>query len=187
MWQQLNPVGIKVAGPDLKSFKNRCSRENLMKPVWSTGIVYLERGAGCRLCHTSDIESKAKSLPLWHWTFKIVKSWSSSAVVVAMNSPIPLKGLSVNPITCVMPQEYRDSPEQLALFADCDAEWFTNRIWEYCGLLVEKGPGAKAKKWKNAREWLGPLWTLKAWYWSMLGKRAWIRGVDSEVTLLALG
>jgi Cu(I)/Ag(I) efflux system membrane protein CusA/SilA len=106
------PVGIKIAGADLKVIENIGRQiEQVLKDVPGTASVYAERVAGGRYL-TIDIDRiKAARLGL---NISDIQSIVRTAVG-GMNVSETIEGLERYPINIRYPRELRDSLEQLRL------------------------------------------------------------------------
>ncbi|MBR7889691.1 efflux RND transporter permease subunit [Marinomonas sp. A79] len=140
------PVGIKVAGPDLKVIQDiGLQLEKILKPVEGTASVYSERVAGGRYVNIDINREKASRYGL---NIQDVQELISSAVG-GMNVTNTVEGLERYPINVRYPQEYRDSPEQLALLPIVTPNGLRIALGDIADVYVEEGPpGLKSE---NAR------------------------------------
>ena len=140
------PVGIKVAGPDLKVIQNiGLQLEKILKPVEGTASVYSERVAGGRYVNIDIDRAKASRYGM---NIQDVQELISSAVG-GMNVTNTIEGLERYPINVRYPQEYRDSPEQLALLPIVTPNGLRIALGDIADVYVEEGPpGLKSE---NAR------------------------------------
>lgn len=140
------PVGIKVAGPDLKVIQNiGLQLERILKPVEGTASVYSERVAGGRYVNIDIDRAKASRYGM---NIQDVQELISSAVG-GMNVTNTIEGLERYPINVRYPQEYRDSPEQLALLPIVTSNGLRIALGDIADVYVEEGPpGLKSE---NAR------------------------------------
>jgi copper/silver efflux system protein len=140
------PVGIKVAGPDLKVIQDiGLQLEKILKPVEGTASVYSERVAGGRYVKIDINRAKASRYGL---NIQDVQELISSAVG-GMNVTNTIEGLERYPINVRYPQEYRDSPEQLALLPIVTPNGLRIALGDIADVYVEEGPpGLKSE---NAR------------------------------------
>ncbi|GGN38036.1 MULTISPECIES: efflux RND transporter permease subunit [Marinomonas] len=140
------PVGIKVAGPDLKVIQDiGLQLEKILKPVEGTASVYSERVAGGRYVNIDINRAKASRYGL---NIQDVQEIISSAVG-GMNVTNTIEGLERYPINVRYPQEYRDSPEQLALLPIVTPNGLRIALGDIADVYVEEGPpGLKSE---NAR------------------------------------
>lgn len=140
------PVGIKVAGPDLKVIQDiGLQLERILKPVEGTASVYSERVAGGRYVNIDIDRAKASRYGM---NIQDVQELISSAVG-GMNVTNTIEGLERYPINVRYPQEYRDSPEQLALLPIVTPNGLRIALGDIADVYVEEGPpGLKSE---NAR------------------------------------
>ncbi|AWY01532.1 cation transporter [Marinomonas primoryensis] len=140
------PVGIKVAGPDLKVIQDiGLQLEKVLKPVEGTASVYSERVAGGRYVKIDIDRAKASRYGM---NIQDVQELISSAVG-GMNVTNTIEGLERYPINVRYPQEYRDSPEQLALLPIVTPNGLRIALGDIADVYVEEGPpGLKSE---NAR------------------------------------
>ncbi|ETI60464.1 efflux RND transporter permease subunit [Marinomonas profundimaris] len=140
------PVGIKIAGPDLKVIQGiGLQLEKILKPVEGTASVYSERVAGGRYVNIDIDRAKASRYGM---NIQDVQELISSAVG-GMNVTNTIEGLERYPINVRYPQEYRDSPEQLALLPIVTPTGLRIALGDIADVYVEEGPpGLKSE---NAR------------------------------------
>ncbi|MFA0412290.1 efflux RND transporter permease subunit [Vibrio renipiscarius] len=104
------PIGIKIAGPDLKVIEQIGSDiEPILNNVMGTTSVYAERVAGGRYV-TIDINRRAAAR--YGLSIKDVQQVISTAVG-GMNVGETIEGLERYPINVRYPQDYRDSVVKL--------------------------------------------------------------------------
>ncbi|GAJ76507.1 LOW QUALITY PROTEIN: cobalt-zinc-cadmium resistance protein CzcA [Vibrio sp. JCM 18905] len=104
------PIGIKIAGPDLKEIeKIGAQLEPILNSVHGTSSVYAERVAGGRYV-TIDIKRRAAAR--YGLSIKDVQQVISTAVG-GMNVGETIEGLERYPINVRYPQDYRDSVVKL--------------------------------------------------------------------------
>ncbi len=104
------PIGIKIAGPDLKVIEKIGSQlEPILNGVQGTASVYAERVAGGRYV-TIDIKRRAAAR--YGLSIKDVQQVISTAVG-GMNVGETIEGLERYPINVRYPQDYRDSVVKL--------------------------------------------------------------------------
>lgn len=104
------PIGIKIAGPDLKIIEQIGSElEPILNSITGTASVYAERVAGGRYV-TIDINRRAAAR--YGLSIKEIQQVVSTAVG-GMNVGETIEGLERYPINVRYPQEYRDSVEKL--------------------------------------------------------------------------
>lgn len=106
------PVGIKVAGPDLKIIESIGQQlEKILGGVEGTASVYSERVAGGRYLNIDIDRQKAARYGL-----NIADVQQVIALAVGgMNITYSVEGLERYPVNIRYPQSYRDSPTQLEL------------------------------------------------------------------------
>lgn len=106
------PVGIKVAGPDLKIIQSIGKQlEDILGEVNGTASVYSERVAGGRYL---DIDIQREKAARFGLNIADVQQVVASAVG-GMNVTQTVEGLERYPVNVRYPQAYRDSPQQLRL------------------------------------------------------------------------
>lgn len=104
------PIGIKIAGPDLKVIEQIGSQlEPILNNITGTASVYAERVAGGRYV-TIDINRRAAAR--YGLSIKEVQQVVSTAVG-GMNVGETIEGLERYPINVRYPQDYRDSVVKL--------------------------------------------------------------------------
>ncbi|NOH78783.1 efflux RND transporter permease subunit [Vibrio sp. RE86] len=104
------PIGIKIAGPDLKVIEQIGSKlEPVLNGIAGTASVYAERVAGGRYV-TIDINRRAAAR--YGLSIKEVQQVVSTAVG-GMNVGETIEGLERYPINVRYPQDYRDSVVKL--------------------------------------------------------------------------
>lgn len=104
------PIGIKIAGPDLKVIEKIGSElEPVLNGISGTASVYAERVAGGRYV-TIDINRRAAAR--YGLSIKEVQQVVSTAVG-GMNVGETIEGLERYPINVRYPQDYRDSVVKL--------------------------------------------------------------------------
>ena len=140
------PVGIKVAGPDLKEIEKIGKRlEQVLKDVPGTASVYSERVAGGRYIKVDIQREKAARYGL---NIADVQQVVATAIG-GMNVTQTIEGLERYPVNLRYPQDYRNSPEQLALLPIVTASGQRIALGDVAGVYVEDGP--PAIKSENAR------------------------------------
>ena len=106
------PVGIKVAGPDLKVIESIGKRlEQVLEPLPGTASVYSERVAGGRYVDVDIDRERASRFGL---NITDVQDIIRSAVG-GMNVTQTVEGLERYPVNVRYPQRVRDSVQQLRL------------------------------------------------------------------------
>ena len=140
------PVGIKVAGPDLKEIQKIGQQlEVILKDVPGTASVYSERVVGGRYI-TVDIQ-RAKAA---RYGLNIADVQQVIATAIGgMNVSQSVEGLERYPINIRYPQDYRDSPEQLALLPIVTPKNERIALGDVAHIYIEDGP--PAIKSENAR------------------------------------
>lgn len=140
------PVGIKVAGPDLKQIEKIGRRlEQVLKNVPGTASVYSERVAGGRYIKVDIQRDKAARYGL---NIADIQQVVATAIG-GMNVAQTVEGLERYPINLRYPQDYRNSPEQLALLPIITAKGQRIALADVAHVYVEDGP--PAIKSENAR------------------------------------
>ena len=105
------PVGIKVAGPELDVIQDIGQQiEQLLPEVTGTASVYSERVAGGRYIKVDISRDKSSRFGL---NIEDVQQVVSTAIG-GMNVTQTIEGQERYPVNLRYPQDYRDSPEQLA-------------------------------------------------------------------------
>ena len=106
------PVGIKIAGPNLSVIQDIGKQlEVILKDVEGTASVYSERVAGGRYLNVDIDRAKAARYGL---NISDIQQVVATAIG-GMNVTKTVEGLERYPVSLRYPQDYRDSPEQLAL------------------------------------------------------------------------
>jgi len=106
------PVGIKIAGPDLKVIETIGKRlEQILEPLPGTASVYSERVAGGRYIDVDIDRERASRFGL---NINDVQDIIRSAVG-GMNVTQTVEGLERHPVNVRYPQRVRDSVQQLRL------------------------------------------------------------------------
>jgi len=140
------PVGIKVAGEDLKEIQAIGQQlEQVLKDVPGTASVYSERVAGGRYIKV-DIQREQAA----RYGLNIADVQQVVATAIGgMNVSQTIEGLERYPINLRYPQHYRDSPEQLALLPIVTPAGERIALGDVAKVYVEEGP--PAIKSENAR------------------------------------
>jgi len=140
------PVGIKIAGPELAQIQQIGQQlENILKDVPGTASVYSERVAGGRYIKVDIQREKAARYGL---NIADVQQVVASAIG-GMNVSQSVEGLERYPINIRYPQDYRNSPEQLALLPIVTPAGQRISLRAVANIVVEDGPpGIKSE---NAR------------------------------------
>ncbi|MDF1629623.1 MAG: efflux RND transporter permease subunit [Alcanivoracaceae bacterium] len=140
------PVGIKVAGEDLREIQKIGQRlEQILKDVPGTASVYSERVAGGRYIKVDIQRAQAARYGL---NIADVQQVIATAIG-GMNVAQTIEGLERYPINLRYPQDYRDSPEQLALLPIVTPNGQRIALADVANVYVEDGP--PAIKSENAR------------------------------------
>ncbi|PKM17668.1 MAG: CusA/CzcA family heavy metal efflux RND transporter [Gammaproteobacteria bacterium HGW-Gammaproteobacteria-15] len=140
------PVGIKVAGQDLKEIQKIGQQlEQILKDVPGTASVYSERVAGGRYIKV-DIQREQAA----RYGLNIADVQQVIATAIGgMNVSQTVEGLERYPINLRYPQDYRDSPEQLALLPIITPAGQRIALADVANVYIEDGP--PAIKSENAR------------------------------------
>ncbi|MGB1058647.1 MAG: efflux RND transporter permease subunit [Ketobacter sp.] len=140
------PVGIKVAGPDLKEIEKIGKRlEQVLNDVPGTASVYSERVAGGRYIKVDIQREKAARYGL---NIADVQQVVATAIG-GMNVTQTIEGLERYPVNLRYPQDLRNSPEQLALLPIVTGTGQRIALADVANVYVEDGP--PAIKSENAR------------------------------------
>ena len=140
------PVGIKVAGPDLNVIQDIGQQlEVLLADVPGTASVYSERVAGGRYIKVDIQREKAARYGLNVADIQQVVA----TAIGGMNVAQTVEGLERYPINLRYPQDYRDSPEKLALLPIVTPSGQVVSLQDVARVYIEQGPpGIKSE---NAR------------------------------------
>lgn len=140
------PVGIKIAGPDLQQIeKIGKDIERILLKVPGTSSVYSERVVGGRYIKINIHRAKAARYGL---NIAAIQQVIATAIG-GMNVSQTVEGLERYPINIRYPQDYRDSPEQLALLPMVTEGGMTIALGDVAEIYIEEGPaGIKSE---NAR------------------------------------
>ncbi|MDA0790220.1 MAG: efflux RND transporter permease subunit [Proteobacteria bacterium] len=140
------PVGIKVAGPDLREIETIGKRlEQVLAQVPGTASVYSERVAGGRYI-TVDIRREQAA----RYGLNIADVQQVVATAIGgMNVTQTVEGLERYPVNLRYPQDYRNSPEQLSLLPIVTVSGQRIALGDVADVTVEDGP--PAIKSENAR------------------------------------
>ena len=140
------PVGIKVAGPDLDMIQQIGQQlESILAEVPGTASVYSEWVAGGRYIKVDIQREKAARYGL-----NIAQVQQVVATAIGgMNVAQTVEGLERYPINLRYPQDYRDSPERLALLPIVTPSGQVVSLGDVAQVYIEQGPpGIKSE---NAR------------------------------------
>lgn len=140
------PVGIKIAGPKLEQIQNIGQQlETILEDVPGTASVYSERVAGGRYIKVDINRAKAARYNL---NIADVQQVVASAIG-GMNVTQTVEGLERYPVNLRYPQDYRSSPEQLALLPIVTPSKQRIALGDVADIMIEDGPpGIKSE---NAR------------------------------------
>jgi len=140
------PVGIKVAGPDLAIIQKIGQQlETVLKDVEGTASVYSERVAGGRYIKIDINRAKAARYGL---NISDVQQVISTAIG-GTNVTNTVEGSERYPVNVRYPQDYRSSPEQLALLPVVTPAGQRIALGDVASIKIENGPpGIKSE---NAR------------------------------------
>lgn len=140
------PVGIKIAGPDLSVIEEIGKQlETIISEVPNTASVYSERVAGGRYIKVAIQREKAARYGL---NISDIQQVVATAIG-GMNVTQTVEGLERYPVNLRYPQDYRDSPEQLALLPIVTPNGLRIALADVANVYIEGGPaGIKSE---NAR------------------------------------
>ena len=140
------PVGIKVAGPELDVIQDIGQQiEQLLPEVTGTASVYSERVAGGRYTKVDISRDKSSRFGL---NIEDVQQVVSTAIG-GMNVTQTTEGQERYPVNLRYPQDYRDSPEQLARLPVVTPSGQRIALGDVADIRIENGPpGIKSE---NAR------------------------------------
>ena len=140
------PVGIKVAGEDLETIQRIGQQlETILQDVPGTASVYSERVAGGRYIKVDIQREKAARYGLNIADVQQVVATAIGGTNVAQT----IEGLERYPVNLRYPQDYRDSPEQLALLPVVTPGGQRIALADVASIYVDDGP--PAIKSENAR------------------------------------
>ncbi len=140
------PVGIKVAGSDLKVIQDLGQQlESLLQQVEGTASVYSERVVGGRYIKVDILREKAARYGLNIGDIQQVVA----TAIGGMNVTNTVEGLERYPVNLRYPQSYRDSPEQLSLLPVVTPSGFKIALADVANIYIEDGP--PSIKSENAR------------------------------------
>ncbi|PCJ51146.1 MAG: CusA/CzcA family heavy metal efflux RND transporter [Gammaproteobacteria bacterium] len=140
------PVGIKISGPQLTVIQDIGKQlEDILKDVPGTASVYSERVAGGRYIKVDIQREKAARYGL---NIADVQQVVSTAIG-GMNVTQTVEGLERYPVNIRYPQDYRNSPEQLAQLPIVTPSGQRIALADVAKIFIEDGPpGIKSE---NAR------------------------------------
>ncbi|WP_372740234.1 efflux RND transporter permease subunit [Neptunomonas sp.] len=140
------PVGIKIAGPELAQIQQIGQQlETILTDVPGTASVYSERVAGGRYI---KVDIQRQSAARYGLNVADIQQVVATAIG-GMNVSQTIEGLERYPINVRYPQDYRDSPEQLALLPVVTPMGQRIPLGDVANVYIEDGPpGIKSE---NAR------------------------------------
>ncbi|MBB1271005.1 efflux RND transporter permease subunit [Shewanella sp. SR44-3] len=140
------PVGIKIAGPSLKEIEKIGKQlEEILKDVKGTASVYAERVAGGRYI---KVDIQRENAARYGLNIADVQQVVATAIG-GMNISQTVEGLERYPINLRYPQDYRNSPEALALLPIVTPQGLRISLGDVADVIIENGPpGIKSE---NAR------------------------------------
>lgn len=140
------PVGLKVAGPNLNTIQAIGQDiERILSDVAGTSSVYSERVAGGRYIKVDINRHKAARYGL---NIADIQQVITTAIG-GMNVAQTIEGQERYPINVRYPQDYRDSPEQLARLPVVTPAGQRIALGDVADIYIESGPpGIKSE---NAR------------------------------------
>lgn len=140
------PVGIKISGPSLTTIQQIGQQiEDVLADVPGTASVYSERVAGGRYIKVDIQREKAARYGL---NISDIQQVVATAIG-GMNVTQTVEGLERYPVNIRYPQDYRNSPEQLALLPIVTPSGQRIPLGDVANIFIEDGPpGIKSE---NAR------------------------------------
>jgi len=140
------PVGIKISGPSLPKIQQIGQQiETILASVPGTASVYSERVAGGRYIKIDIQRAKAARFGL---NISDIQQVVATAIG-GMNVTQTVEGLERYPVNIRYPQDYRNSPEQLALLPIVTPSGQRIPLGDVANIFIEDGPpGIKSE---NAR------------------------------------
>jgi len=140
------PVGIKISGPSLSKIQQIGQQiESILGDVPGTASVYSERVAGGRYIKIDIQRAKAARFGL---NISDIQQVVATAIG-GMNVSQTVEGLERYPVNIRYPQDYRNSPEQLALLPIITPNGQRIPLGDVANIFIEDGPpGIKSE---NAR------------------------------------
>lgn len=140
------PVGIKISGPSLPKIQQIGQQiETILANVPGTASVYSERVAGGRYIKIDIQRAKAARFGL---NISDIQQVVATAIG-GMNVTQTVEGLERYPVNIRYPQDYRNSPEQLALLPIITPNGQRIPLGDVANIFIEDGPpGIKSE---NAR------------------------------------
>jgi Cu(I)/Ag(I) efflux system membrane protein CusA/SilA len=140
------PIGIKIAGPNLQVLQGIGQQlESILQNIEGTASVYSERVAGGRYINIDILRTKAARYGM---NINEIQQVISSAIG-GMNITYTVEGLERYPVNLRYPQDYRNSPEQLAALPIVTSSGQRITLGDVTTIVIEDGPpGIKSE---NAR------------------------------------
>ena len=140
------PVGIKIAGPKLTVIEGIGQQlERILGDVPGTASVDSERVVGGRYIKVDIKREKAARYGLNIADVQLVVA----TAIGGMNVTETVEGLERYPVNVRYPQDYRNSPEQLALLPIITGQGQRISLGDVANIVIENGPaGIKSE---NAR------------------------------------
>ncbi|MDP7593268.1 MAG: efflux RND transporter permease subunit [Litorilituus sp.] len=140
------PVGIKISGPTLGEIQQIGQQiETILANIPGTASVYSERVAGGRYIKVDIQREKAARYGL---SISDIQQVVATAIG-GMNVTQTVEGLERYPVNIRYPQDYRNSPEQLALLPIVTPNNQRIPLGDVANIFIEEGPsGIKSE---NAR------------------------------------
>ncbi|MBQ4832874.1 efflux RND transporter permease subunit [Pseudoalteromonas sp. MMG010] len=140
------PVGVKVAGTELEVIQDIGKQlETILMDVSGTSSVYSERVAGGRYL---KVDIKRERATRYGLNIADVQQVVASAIG-GMNVTQTVEGQERYPVNLRYPQDYRDSPEQLARLPIVTPDGMRISLADVASVYIEDGPaGIKSE---NAR------------------------------------
>lgn len=140
------PVGIKISGPSLSEIQKIGQQiETILADVPGTASVYSERVVGGRYIKVDIQREKAARYGL---NINDIQQVVATAIG-GMNVTQTVEGLERYPVNIRYPQDYRNSPEQLALLPIITPNGQRIPLGDVANIFIEDGP--PAIKSENAR------------------------------------
>ncbi|HAT1844409.1 efflux RND transporter permease subunit [Legionella pneumophila] len=131
------PVGIKIAGPDLKTIQAIGSQlENILKQIPGTVSVFAERAASARYIHVDIDRLKAARYGL---NIEDIQEFVETAVG-GLNITQTVEGRERYPVNLRYPRAIRDSLENLKTLPIVTPEGATIPLSEVARVYITEGP-----------------------------------------------
>ena len=140
------PVGIKISGPSLATIQQiGLQIETILEDVPGTASVYSERVAGGRYI---KVDIQRENAARYGLNISDIQQVVATAIG-GMNVTQTVEGLERYPVNIRYPQDYRNSPEQLALLPIVTPSGQRIPLGDVANIFIEDGPpGIKSE---NAR------------------------------------